>query len=93
MDSLRFLDLWIVYDIWHNTTKNEEYRFLVATYVLKINQDGVIANEQYMQMYCSVEQKLFRIRCTCIILTHNLSKLLNKHLDKSFDKLCVSRYR
>ena len=33
--------LWMVYDFWHNTTKNEEYRFLVATYVLKINQDGV----------------------------------------------------
>jgi hypothetical protein len=30
--------LWIVYDFWHNTTKNEEYRFLAAA---KIIHDGV----------------------------------------------------
>jgi hypothetical protein len=31
--------LWIVHDFWHNTTTNEEYRFLIVA--TKINQDGV----------------------------------------------------
>jgi hypothetical protein len=34
----------VVYDFWHNTTKNEEYRCLVATKVKMAS----IANEQLL---------------------------------------------
>jgi hypothetical protein len=36
----------LVYDFWHNTTKNEEYRFLAAT---KINQNGVDCKRAIIQ--------------------------------------------